>query len=55
MTTRRFSIPYFFLPDDEAIVFPQASCTSAENPTRYEKVTLASYAEHMAKWQYEKS
>ena len=55
MTSRRFSIPYFVLPDDDAVVFPQPTCVDVENSARYQKVTLASYAEQMAKWQYEKA
>ncbi|MCJ1459033.1 hypothetical protein MMC28_009410 [Mycoblastus sanguinarius] len=55
MTPARYSIPYFVVPDDEAVVFPQPSCTTAGNPARYEKVTMVSYAEQMSKWQYEKT
>ena len=49
----RYSIPYFVSPDLDGVVFPQPSCTDAENPSRYEKTTFAAYQEFMSKWQYE--
>ena len=55
MTPARYSVPYIFTPDDDAVVFPQRSCMSAEDPARYEKVTKVAYAEYMSKWQYEKA
>ena len=54
MTQPRYSIPYFFMPDEDAIVQSQPSCTNADNVARYGKVTLGTYAAEFGKWQYEK-
>ncbi|KAL9131625.1 MAG: hypothetical protein Q9217_000513 [Psora testacea] len=55
MTSARYSIPYFVLPDDDAVIFPQESCIQAGDKAHYKRTTLVEYAEHMAKWQYEES
>lgn len=55
MTSARYSIPYFVLPDDDAVIFPQASCVGANGKAQYERTTLVDYAAYMSKWQYEDS
>lgn len=53
ITSARYSIPYFVLPDDDAVIFPQASCVGTNGNADYERTTLVDYAAYMAKWQYE--
>lgn len=55
MTSARYSIPYFVLPDDDAVIFPQASCVGPSGQAQYERTILVDYAAYMSKWQYENS
>jgi isopenicillin N synthase-like dioxygenase len=45
-TQMRYAIPFFFGPDNDAVIRPVPSCVSAENPARYEPLL---YEDHRRK------
>ena len=53
VTRARYSIPYFFCMDHEAVVAPLPSCVKGKEEARYEPVRWCDYGEWMAKYSYE--
>ncbi|KAL6713750.1 hypothetical protein ACLMJK_008242 [Lecanora helva] len=51
-TRGRFSIPYFFAPDADKTVSCLASCTSDDNPSKFEPVSFAEYGANISRFQY---
>lgn len=53
-TPERYSIPYFFLPDDDKKVATPETVLKAHGPRIYDPITMLEYAELRSKWLYKK-
>ena len=56
ITSARYSIPYFFAPDDNAMIetLPSKVDVDGGHPAKYESIVYREYAAHIAKYSYQK-
>lgn len=52
MTRERYSIPYFLAPDPTSLIECLPTCTSEQNPAKYEPITQGDYNRMRASMQY---
>ena len=51
-TRARYSVPYFFCVDHEAVVAPLPSCVEEKVEAKYEPVRWCDYGDWIAKYSY---